>query len=155
MNRGTAETVISPEAPKSCARPCKLRSQADRQNPPAIAVAGSCIRAGARGRFFTIQPARGRGARQGRIADYLTRIDFVILDELDSAVRPVRRAASLPPRQPAVLAHLDPRRHLSRIRRVAERVRRPQDDHRAPRPAHPSLRHHRDLKRKLVVKNRA
>jgi DNA replication protein DnaC len=54
----------------------------------AIAVARSCIRTGARGRFFTTVDlvnrleAEARAGRQGRIADYLTRIDFVILDEL-------------------------------------------------------------------------
>ena len=54
----------------------------------AIAIARSCIRAGARGRFFTTVDlvnrleAEARAGRQGRIADYLTRMDFVILDEL-------------------------------------------------------------------------
>jgi DNA replication protein DnaC len=54
----------------------------------AIAVARSCIRAGSRGRFFTTVDlvnqleAEGRAGRQGRLADYLTRLDFVILDEL-------------------------------------------------------------------------
>jgi DNA replication protein DnaC len=54
----------------------------------AIAVARNCIRAGARGRFFTTVDlvnrleAETRAGRQGRIADYLTRMDFVILDEL-------------------------------------------------------------------------
>src|SRR5271166_2564465 len=54
----------------------------------AIAIARSCIRAGARGRFFTTVDlvnrleAEARAGRQGRIADYLTRKDFVILDEL-------------------------------------------------------------------------
>ena len=54
----------------------------------AIAIARSCIRAGARGRFFTSVDlvnrleAEARAGRQGRIADYLTRKDFVILDEL-------------------------------------------------------------------------
>ncbi len=53
----------------------------------AIAIARSCIRAGARGRFFTTVDlvnqleAEARAGRQG-IADYLTRLDFVILDEL-------------------------------------------------------------------------
>ena len=53
-----------------------------------IAIARSCIRAGRRGRFFTTVDlvnqleAETRAGRQGRIADYLTRIDFVILDEL-------------------------------------------------------------------------
>src|SRR6201747_249875 len=54
----------------------------------AIAVARNCIRAGARGRFFTTVDlvnrleAEARAGRQGRIADYLTRMDFVVLDEL-------------------------------------------------------------------------
>jgi len=54
----------------------------------AIAIARSCIRSGARGRFFTTVDlvnrleAETRAGRQGRIADYLTRIDFVVLDEL-------------------------------------------------------------------------
>ena len=53
-----------------------------------IAIARSCIRAGVRGRFFTTVDlvnrleAEARGGRQGRIADYLTRMDFVVLDEL-------------------------------------------------------------------------
>ena len=54
----------------------------------AIAIARSCIRAGSRGRFFTTVDlvnrleAEGRAGRQGRLADFLTRLDFVILDEL-------------------------------------------------------------------------
>jgi DNA replication protein DnaC len=54
----------------------------------AIAVARACIRAGARGRFFNVVDlvnkleAEGRAGRQGRMADYLSRMDFIILDEL-------------------------------------------------------------------------
>lgn len=54
----------------------------------AIAIARACIRAGARGRFFNVVDlvnkleAEGRAGRQGRLADYLTRLDFVVLDEL-------------------------------------------------------------------------
>jgi DNA replication protein DnaC len=54
----------------------------------AIAIARSCIRGGSRGRFFNTVDlvnrleAEGRAARQGRLADYLTRMDFIILDEL-------------------------------------------------------------------------
>ena len=54
----------------------------------AIAIARSCIRAGSRGRFFNTVDlvnrleAEGRASRQGRLADFLTRLDFVILDEL-------------------------------------------------------------------------
>jgi DNA replication protein DnaC len=54
----------------------------------AIAIARSCIRGGARGRFFTVVDlvnrleSEARSGRQGRIADHLTRLDFVVLDEL-------------------------------------------------------------------------
>ena len=54
----------------------------------AIAVARSCIRAKLRGRFFNTVDlvnrleAETRAGRQGRIADYLARMDFVVLDEL-------------------------------------------------------------------------
>src|SRR3974390_3089496 len=54
----------------------------------AMAIARSCIRAGSRGRFFNTVDlvnrleAEGRTGRQGRLADHLTRLDFVILDEL-------------------------------------------------------------------------
>ena len=53
----------------------------------AIAIARSCIRAGSRGASATIDlvnqlEAQARVGRQGRLADYLTRLDFVILDEL-------------------------------------------------------------------------
>ena len=54
----------------------------------AIAIARSCIRAGARGRFYNVVDlvnrleAETRGGRQGRIADHLARLDLVILDEL-------------------------------------------------------------------------
>src|ERR1700722_12469663 len=56
----------------------------------AIAIARSCIRAGSRGRFFTTVDlanqleAEGRAGRQGRIADYLARLDVVILVDLGS-----------------------------------------------------------------------
>ena len=54
----------------------------------AIAIARACIRAGARGRFFNVVDlvnkleAETRAGRQGRVAEYLARKDFVILDEL-------------------------------------------------------------------------
>ena len=53
----------------------------------AIAIARSCIRDGARGRFFNVVDlvnrleAETRSGRQGRMADYLCRMDFVVLDE--------------------------------------------------------------------------
>jgi DNA replication protein DnaC len=54
----------------------------------AIAIARACIRRGARGRFFNVVDlvnrldAEARAGRQGRIADHLCRLDFVVLDEL-------------------------------------------------------------------------
>jgi len=54
----------------------------------AIAIARACIRDGARGRFFNVVDlvnrleAETRSGRQGRMADYLCRKDFVVLDEL-------------------------------------------------------------------------
>ena len=54
----------------------------------AIAIARACIRDGARGRFFNVVDlvnrleAETRSGRQGRMADYLCRMGFVVLDEL-------------------------------------------------------------------------
>lgn len=53
-----------------------------------IAIARACIRGGLRGRFFNVVDlvnkldAETRAGKQGRIADYLSRLDFVLLDEL-------------------------------------------------------------------------
>jgi DNA replication protein DnaC len=54
----------------------------------AVAIARSCIRAGARARFSTVVDlvnrleAEARTGQQGRLADQLTRLDLVVLDEL-------------------------------------------------------------------------
>jgi DNA replication protein DnaC len=54
----------------------------------AIAIARACIRDGARGRFFNVVDlvnrleAESRSGRQGRLADYMCRKEFVVLDEL-------------------------------------------------------------------------
>jgi DNA replication protein DnaC len=54
----------------------------------AIAIARACIRGGARGRHFNVVDlvnrleAEARAGRQGRMADHLCRLDFVVLDEL-------------------------------------------------------------------------
>jgi len=48
----------------------------------------SCIRSGARGRFYNVVDlvnrleTETRNGRQGRIAEHLTRMDFIVLDEL-------------------------------------------------------------------------
>ena len=54
----------------------------------AVSIARACIRSGKRGRFFNVVDlvnkldAEARADRQGRTADFLCRLDFVILDEL-------------------------------------------------------------------------
>lgn len=54
----------------------------------AVGIARACIRGGARGRFFNVVDlvnkleAEVRSSRQGRLADHLARLDFVVLDEL-------------------------------------------------------------------------
>jgi DNA replication protein DnaC len=54
----------------------------------AMAIARSCVRDGASGRFPIVVDlvnrleSDARAGRQGRLADYLARIDFVVLDEL-------------------------------------------------------------------------
>ena len=54
----------------------------------AIAIARACIRGGRRGRFFNVVDlvnkleAESRLGRQGRLADHLSRLDFIVLDEL-------------------------------------------------------------------------
>ena len=54
----------------------------------AVGIARACIRQGARGRFFNVVDlvnkldAEARDGRQGRTADLLCRLDFVVLDEL-------------------------------------------------------------------------
>ena len=54
----------------------------------AIAIACALIRNGTRGRFYNVVDlvnrleTETRGGKQGRLADYMTRLDLVILDEL-------------------------------------------------------------------------
>ena len=54
----------------------------------AIAIARACIRNGSRGRFFNVVDlvnkleVEARAGRQGRMADYLSCVDFIIFDEL-------------------------------------------------------------------------
>jgi DNA replication protein DnaC len=54
----------------------------------AIAIARACIRNGARGRFFNVVDLvnrleiETRAGKQGRLAEYMGRKDFIILDEL-------------------------------------------------------------------------
>ena len=54
----------------------------------AVSLARACIRQGSRGRFFNVVDlvnkldAEARAERQGRTADLISRLDFLILDEL-------------------------------------------------------------------------
>ena len=54
----------------------------------AVSIARACIRKGRRGRFFNVVDlvnkldAEARAERQGRLADNMARMDFLILDEL-------------------------------------------------------------------------
>jgi DNA replication protein DnaC len=54
----------------------------------AVGITRACIRGGARGRFFNVVDlvnkleAEARAGRQGRLADHLARLDFVVLDKL-------------------------------------------------------------------------
>jgi len=54
----------------------------------AVSIARACIRAGRRGRFLNVVDlvnkldAEARAERQGRTADLVSRLDFLILDEL-------------------------------------------------------------------------
>jgi DNA invertase Pin-like site-specific DNA recombinase len=68
----------------------------------AIAIARSCIRGGARGRFYNVVDlvnrleTETRNGRQGRLADHLTRMDFiVIIAKLDRLTRNTRLLLTL------------------------------------------------------------
>jgi hypothetical protein len=64
------------------------RRHRHRQDPSGHRDRARCIRAGKRGRFFNVVDlvnkleAEARAGRQGRMADYLCRMDFIVLDEL-------------------------------------------------------------------------
>jgi DNA replication protein DnaC len=72
----------------SNATPCWSAAPAPARPHLAIAIARSCIRSGARGRFYNVVDLvnrleiETRNGRQGRIAEHLTRMDFIVLDEL-------------------------------------------------------------------------
>ena len=124
----------------------------------AIAITANVVRAGARGRYFNtvdlvnrLEDETRRG-KAGALAAQLCRLDLVVLDELGYLpFAQVRRPAAVPPDQQALRAHLGDHHHQPGVRRMAQRLRRPQDDHRAARPAHPPLRHRRDRQRQLAA----
>ena len=94
--------------------------------------------------------SEARGRRQGRLADYLTRLDFAVLDELGylPSPRPAGMLFYLISRSTSARRSSSP---PTRLRRMAERVRRCEDDDGAPRSSYPSLRDHRDRQRVLAL----
>jgi hypothetical protein len=82
--------ATSPAAPSSpsSATPCSSAAPAPARRHLAIAIARACIRRRRRGRFFTVVDlvnrleTEARAGRQGRWPTALTRLDFVVLDEL-------------------------------------------------------------------------
>ena len=97
----------------------------------AIAIARACIRGGARGRFYNVVDlvnrleSEARAGRQGRMADYLSRFDFVVLDELGhlpfAGANVYRERQALTPAGGQLLFHL-----MSRLyeRTLSERLPR-------------------------------
>jgi hypothetical protein len=83
-------SMTSPAAASSpgSAMPCSSAGPGTGKTHVAIAVACSCIRSGARGRFFNVVDpvnrleTETRNGHQGRLAEHLTRMDLVVLDEL-------------------------------------------------------------------------
>ncbi len=94
----------------------------------AIAIARCCIRSGARGRFFNVVDlvnrleAEARNGRRGRMADYLTRKDFAVLDEL-GYVPFAQSGGQLLFYLISRLYEHNHRHHQPRFRRMAQRLR--------------------------------
>lgn len=68
----------------------------------AIAIARSCLRAGSRVRFCNVVDlvkrlqTETRNGRQGRLADHLTRVDFIVLDAASSCSTSSAASTSAP-----------------------------------------------------------
>ena len=122
-----------------------------------IAIGANCVRNGTRVRFFTALDlvnqleAEARAGKAGRLADQLVRVNLVILDELGYLPFPVSGGHMLFHDQPTLRAHLNHPVDQSGLRRMAQRLRRRQDDDGVARPADPPLRHSRNRQRELAL----
>ena len=85
--------------------------------------------------------------KAGQIAGRLIHADLVILDELGYLrLQRLRRSFAVPSAQQALRAHQRRHHHQPELQRMVRRLRRRQDDHRAPRSPHPPLPYPRDRK---------
>ncbi len=119
----------------------------------AIGVAG-ITRQGKRVRFYStvdlvnaLEQEKAQG-KAGRIATSLLRMDLVILDEL--GYLPFSQAGgalAVPPAVQTLRAHQRTDHDQPGLRRMVQRVRRRQDDHRVARSPHASLPHRGDGQR--------
>ena len=91
--------------------------------------------------------------KQGALATRLATLDLVILDELGYLPLTGRRRLAVPPDRQAVRTRQPCDHHQPQLRRVGFRVRRPEDDHRIARPAHPSLPHPGNRQRQLPLQD--
>ena len=138
----------------------------------AIAIARALIRNGTRGRFYNVVDlvnrleTETRSGKQGRLADYLNRLDFpprendppdrflVLVDPRRAWLSPLRSGrwpVAVPPDLQTLRTHVRHRHHQPHLRRMANGLRGRQDDHRATRPPHPSLRDRRNRHRVLAL----
>ena len=116
----------------------------------ALAVSG-ITRHGKRVRFYStvdlvnLLEREKHDGKAGRIAQALLRMDLVILDEL--GYLPFSQAGGCVAVSPAIQAvrtHQRGDHHQPELRRMVERVRRRQDDHRPAGSADPPLPHRRN-----------